>query len=77
MIVTPTTSLSFASSALAGSLAIIVARLLLALLILKELAASVKDSRTWKLNKSLSIAIVPLLIIFGLIAVSKVIEVLR
>lgn len=77
MIATTATALGLTSDALTGSLAVIVALLLLAVLMLKELMGSVKDSRTWKFNKALGIAIVPLLITFALVVVSKVMDVLR
>ena len=72
-----TTTFTIASSTLAGPLAIVVTLLLLALLVQKEMTSVAKDSRTWKLGRALSIAIVPLLIAFILIAAVRLIEILH
>ena len=72
-----TTTFTTVSSTFAGPLAIVVTLLLLALLVQKEMTSVAKDSRTWKLGRALSIAIVPLLIAFILIAAVRLIEILH
>ena len=72
-----TTTFTTVSSTFAGPLAIVVTLLLLALLGQKEMTSVAKDSRTWKLGRALSIAIVPLLIAFILIAAVRLIEILH
>jgi hypothetical protein len=49
---------------------------LLALLLLKELAVASADSRLHRLSRVLDISILPLLIAFFLVVIFKVIEVL-
>ena len=72
-----TTPFTVNSSALGGSLAVIIALLLLVLLAQKDLTATAKDSRTRKLSRALSIAIIPLVIAFLIIAAVRLMEILR
>lgn len=75
--ITPSTVSIQALSTLSGSLALIGIIVLLVLLIQKELASASTGQRYHKMSQILNIAIIPLLIVFGLIVVSRVIEVLK
>ncbi|MEA4906460.1 MAG: hypothetical protein GYA17_20825 [Chloroflexi bacterium] len=76
MVSTVTTS-TVSTITLAGSFAIVGILALLALLILKELTTASNRKRTVWLGKVLNIGIAPLLIVFLLVAVWKVVEVLQ
>lgn len=65
------------AASVTDSNAIIGILILLALLILKELAGAAGGRRAERLAKALNIAIVPLLVVFALIASTKIAEVLR
>jgi hypothetical protein len=75
--VTTSTISIVTTAALAGSVALIGILVLLALLIQKELATSGGNARLQKWSQRLNVAIVPLLIVFVLIVVFKVVEVLQ
>jgi len=75
--VTTTTVSTVTTVALAGSFALVSVLVLIALLVQKELTVTATNSRALKLSKALTIGIVPLLIAFVLIVISKVAEVLR
>jgi hypothetical protein len=76
MISTVTTS-TVSTVTLAGSFALIGILILLGLLIQKELSSATTSSRFKKLDKVLNIGIAPLLIVFILVVVTKVVEVLK
>lgn len=76
MISTVTTS-TVSTVTLAGSVTIIGILLLLFFLVQKELTSASDNERTTRLNKMLNIGIMPLLIAFVLIVVSKVAAVLK
>ena len=76
MISTVTTS-TVSTVTLAGSFALIGILILLGLLIQKELSSATTSSRFKKLDKVLNIGIAPLLIVFILVLVTKVVEVLK
>jgi len=71
MISTVTTS-TFTTVTAAGSFAVIGIFVLLALLIQKELVSASNSERASRLGKILDIGIVPLLIAFVLVVISKV-----
>lgn len=75
--VTTSTVSTVTTVAIAGSLALIGILVLLALLIQKELATAGESTRLRVYSRALNIAIVPLLIAFALIVVSRVAEVLN
>lgn len=62
---------------MAGSLSLIVILVLIALLIQKELTTAAEGGRLKRLGQMLNMAILPLLIVFILTVIIKVIEVLR
>ncbi len=70
---TTTTTASVASMATLGAVAVI---LLIAFLATKELAGASVGRRFQMLGNRLSVGIAPLLMVFGMIVVMKVIEVL-
>ncbi len=76
MISTVTTS-TVTTLALAGSAALIGVVFLFMLLVQKEVTTASEDSRMNRLGKALNIAIIPLLIAFAVLAVTKIAEVLR
>jgi hypothetical protein len=75
--VTTSTVSTVTSAALAGSVALIAILFLLGLLIQKEVISVSEESRLKKLSRSLNIAIIPLLIAFIVIVVTRVSAVLR
>jgi hypothetical protein len=75
--VTTSTVSTVTTAAIYGSVALIGILVLLTLLIQKEVTTAGSSSRLKRLSKALNIAIVPLLIAFVLIVVTKVMEVLR
>ncbi|MBE2235251.1 MAG: hypothetical protein IAE85_17275 [Anaerolinea sp.] len=75
--VTTTTVSTVTTVALAASLGLIAIVVLLALLIQKEVLSSSTSARAQALSRALNVAIVPLLMGFGFIAVIKVLEVLN
>lgn len=76
MISTVTTS-TVSTVTLAGSFAVIGILILLGLLIQKELTSATNSTHFKKLGKVLNIGIAPLLLVFVLVVVSKMIEVLK
>lgn len=78
MISTVTTAtISFLSTNMAGSFALIGILVLFALLLQKELASSSSSNLMRRMSRILNVAVFPLLIAFLLIAIFKVAEVLR
>jgi hypothetical protein len=75
MISTVTTST--VSNVLVGSIALIGIFFFFALLVQKEITTTATGSRMKRLGQALNVAILPLLIAFILIVVTKVIEYLR
>ncbi len=76
MISTVTTS-TVTTVAMAGSFALIGVFVFFALLIQKEVTTTATGSRMKKLGRMLNLGIIPLLIAFILIVVTKVIEIYR
>jgi len=76
-IVTTSTVSTITTATLAGPVALIGMLVLLFLLVQKELGSAVTDSRLQTLARALDIGIVPLLIAFGLVVFSRVVEILR
>jgi hypothetical protein len=74
--VTTTTVSTVTTVALAASLGLIAIVVLLILLIQKEVLSASTSARARSLSRALNVAIVPLLMAFGFIAVVKVLEVL-
>lgn len=70
--VTTSTVSTITTAALAGSLALIGILVLLSLLIQKELISSNSNERLQNLNKALQIGIVPLLVAFIVIVITKI-----
>ena len=79
MISTVTTSniSTVSTTALAGSVALVSIILLLVLLVLKEFISSSAGTRYQSLNKALDLAIFPLLIVFILVAISRIVRILH
>ena len=75
--VTTSTVSTVTTAALAGSVASIGILVLLVLLVQKELASAVVGSRSQTLAKVLNIGILPLLLAFCLVVITRVAEVLR
>lgn len=75
MISTVTTS-TVSTLTLAGSFAVIGIIMLLGMLVQKELSSSSDSARSQKLSKALNIGIIPLIIAFVLIILSKILEIL-
>lgn len=65
------------AAAVLGGLSLLAVLMLFGMLISKEVVSVSENSRLQKLSKALNLAIVPLLLGLLLIAVMKVIEVLR
>jgi hypothetical protein len=76
MISTVTTS-TVSAVTVAGSLAIFGIVILLGLLVQKELVSAYESKRAANLRNILNIGIIPLLIAFVLVVISKVVEVLK
>lgn len=76
MISTVTTS-TVSTVTLAGSFALIGILVLFSLLIQKELASASDNPKLKKLGRAVNIAIIPLLIVFFLVVVNKVITTLQ
>jgi hypothetical protein len=76
MISTVTTS-TVSTVTLAGSFALIGIMVLFSLLIQKELASASDNPKLKKLGRAVNIAIIPLLIVFVLVVVNKVITTLQ
>jgi len=62
---------------MAGSFALISLLVLLSLLIQKELATASDNEKLKKVGNAINIAIIPLLIVFFLVVIDKVITTLR
>jgi hypothetical protein len=62
---------------MAGSFALIILLVLLSLLIQKELATASDNEKLKKVDKAINIAIIPLLIVFFLVVIDKVITTLQ
>ena len=75
--VTTSTVSTVTTAALAGSVALIGILLLLILLAQKELSSAATGKRFKELSKVLNIGIVPLLIAFTLVVVTRIADVLR
>jgi hypothetical protein len=75
--VTTSTVSTVTTAALAGSVALIGIVFLFILVVQKEVTTASSDSRLKRLGKALNIAIIPLLIAFVLIAVTKIMEILN
>jgi hypothetical protein len=75
--VTTSTVSTVSTLAMAGSLGLIAVMLLLSLLIQKEIIGPLSGRRAEQLRRTLNIGIVPLAIVFVLIAVTKIVGVLR
>jgi hypothetical protein len=75
--VTTSTVSTVTTAALAGSVALIGIMVLLVLLVQKELSSSATGTRYKALSKALNIGIVPLLIAFVLVVVTRIADVLR
>jgi len=76
MISTVTTS-TVSTVTLAGSFALIGILVLFSLLVQKELAAASDNPKLKKLGRAVNIAIIPLLMVFLLVVVNKVITTLQ
>jgi len=76
MISTVTTS-TVTTTALAGSIALIGILVFFALIFQKEVTSTATGSRMKRFGQVLNVGIIPLLIAFILIVVTKVIEILR
>ena len=75
--VTTSTISTITTAALAGSVALIAILVLLSLLIQKELTISSTSSRLQKVGRTLNIGLAPLLVVFFVLVVVKVMEVLQ
>ena len=75
--VTTTTTSTITTASLAGSFALIGVVVLLTLLVQKEVASGSDSKRLKRFSKALNISIIPLVIAFVLIVVTKVAEVLK
>jgi hypothetical protein len=75
--VTTSTVSTITTAALAGSVALIGILVLLVLLVQKELSSAAFDTRFKALSKVLNIGIIPLMIAFVMIVVSRITEILR
>ena len=75
--ITSSTISTVTSAAFAGSLALIGIWVLLALLVQKELVSAMVGKRAERLSQALNIAIAPLLIVFVMTVITKVVEVLQ
>jgi glucan phosphoethanolaminetransferase (alkaline phosphatase superfamily) len=76
-VVATTTTTTAAAISITTSLAIIGTIVLISLLIVKELLSTHDVERTQFLSDKLSIAIVPLLMMFALIVFTKIVDVLH
>lgn len=74
--VTTSTVSSITSAALFGTMGAIATVVLVALLVQREIASASEDGRLLRLQRALSIAIWPLIAVFVLIAVAKIIDIL-
>jgi hypothetical protein len=74
--VTTSTVSTITSAALFGTLGLVGVLVLITLLIQKEILSPLKDVRVIRLQQALNIAIIPLLIVFLLIAATKIIEII-
>jgi hypothetical protein len=75
--VTTSTVSTITTSAIAGSVALVAIMVLLFLLIQKELASSASGARLKTLTRVLNIGIVPLLLAFVVVVVTRVAEILK
>jgi len=75
--VTTSTVSTVTTAALAGSVALIGILVLLVLLVQKELSGSTNGKRYKALSKALNIGIVPLLIAFLAVVVTRIVDILR
>jgi hypothetical protein len=75
--VTTSTITTITTAGLAGSLALIGVIFLLTLLIQKEIASGTENKRMERLGKILSISIIPLVIAFIVLAITKISDVLN
>jgi len=74
--VTTSTVSSITSAALFGTLGVIGTVILVMLLVQKELAHTSNDIRLMRFRRTLNIAIWPLIIVFAIIFLSKIIEIM-
>jgi hypothetical protein len=77
IVISTVTTSTVTTVALAGSFAVIGILVLLSMLIQKEVAGSAEGGRLQKFGQILNIGIVPLLIAFVLIVITKVVAVLQ
>lgn len=75
--VTTSTVSTVTTVALAGSVALIGILILLSLLVQKEVLSVSEEGRLRKLSSALNIGIIPLLVAFVLIVITKVMQVLN
>jgi hypothetical protein len=75
--VTTSTVSTITSAALFGTLGVVGVLVLIMLLVQKEMISGSQDVRVLRLHRALNIAIVPLLVMFALLVVTKVAEVLQ
>ena len=76
-IVTTTTVSMVSIYTLAGSLALISILAMTAMLVGKDVTSMVSSKRAKRINKSLNIAIFPLLVVFVFVVVAKVAEIIK
>jgi hypothetical protein len=75
--VTTSTVSTITTSAIAGSVALVAIIVLLFLLVQKELAGAANGSRYQTLTKVLNIGIIPLLMAFVVVVITRVAQVLK
>jgi cytochrome bd-type quinol oxidase subunit 2 len=75
-IVTTTTVSTVTVYTLAGSLALIGILAMAALLISKDVTATATSERAQRINRALNIALIPLMIVFGIVVIAKVMEII-
>jgi hypothetical protein len=75
--VTTSTISTITTAALTGSVALIAILVLLALLIQKELTVTSENSRLQRVGRAINIGLAPLLIVFFVLVVVKVMEVVQ
>ncbi len=74
--VTTSTVSSITSAALFGTLGVIGTVVLISLLVQRELASASNDARLIRLQRALSIAIWPLIVVFTVIAIEKAFDII-
>ena len=75
--ITTSTVTTVTTFALTGSVVLIGIVFLFMMLVQKEVATVSEDNRLSKLGKALNIAIIPLLFAFAVLAITRIVEVLR